>query len=155
MEFEINIKLLLFHTNAGTDMHVRLESPRTRASSEAELRGKLQKMSCTPPREKTSHAPKVYFRQHRNDVIFGARTQATASSINQPPSGIYTFAWLHFASLPLTARAPSQTDEAFILDAFGLYYYLKQQGATRSNCPLKPSGITSEKKSFAGTRFLA
>ncbi len=43
VEFEINIKLLLFHTNAGTDVHVRLESPRTRASSEAELCGKLQK----------------------------------------------------------------------------------------------------------------
>ncbi len=37
MEFELNIKLLLFHTNAGTDEHIRLESPRTRASSEAEV----------------------------------------------------------------------------------------------------------------------
>ncbi len=76
MEFELHIKLLLFHTNAGTDVHVRLESARTRASSEAELRGKLPKMLCTPPREKTSRALKANFRQHRDDVIFGTCTQA-------------------------------------------------------------------------------
>ena len=26
MEFELHIKLLLFHTNAGTDVHVRMQS---------------------------------------------------------------------------------------------------------------------------------
>ena len=51
MEFELHIKLLLFHTNADTDVHVRLESPWTRACSDAELCGKLQKMLCTPPQE--------------------------------------------------------------------------------------------------------
>ncbi len=76
MEFELYIKLLLFHTNAGTDVHVRLELPWTHASSEAELRGKLQKMLCTPTRETTSRALKANFCQHRDDVIFGARTQA-------------------------------------------------------------------------------
>ncbi len=35
----------------GTDVHVRLESLWTRASSEAELRGKLWKMPCTPRSE--------------------------------------------------------------------------------------------------------
>ncbi len=69
MEFE----LLLFHTNAGTDVHVCLELPRTRASSDALLRGKLQKMSCTPPWEKTSCALKANFRQQRDDIIFGRR----------------------------------------------------------------------------------
>ncbi len=61
---------------AGTYVHVRLESPRTRASSEAELRRKLQKMLCTPPRENTLGALKANFRQHLDDVIFAARTQA-------------------------------------------------------------------------------
>ncbi len=74
MEFELHIKLLLFHKNAGTDVHVRLELPRTCASSEAELRGKLQKMLCIPPRETTSRALKANFRQHHNDVMFAART---------------------------------------------------------------------------------
>ncbi len=45
---------------------------------------KVRKMSCTPPREKTLRAPKANFCHHRNDVIFGARTQANVSSINQP-----------------------------------------------------------------------
>ncbi len=38
---------------------------------------------------------------------------------------------------------------ALYLTRSSLYYSLKQQGATRSNIPLKPSGITGE-KSFAG-----
>ncbi len=43
MEFELHIKLLLFHTNAGTDVHVQLESRRICVSLDAELSGKLQK----------------------------------------------------------------------------------------------------------------
>ncbi len=78
MEFE----LFLFHTDASTDVYVRLESPRTRASSETEPCGKLQKMLCTPLREKTSCALKAKLRQHRDDVIFGEL--ADASGINQP-----------------------------------------------------------------------
>ncbi len=61
MEFELHIKLLPFHTNAGTDVPVRPLSPWTRASSEAELCGKLQKMPCTPPREMRSRSLKANF----------------------------------------------------------------------------------------------
>ncbi len=75
MEFELHIKLLLFHTNSGTDVHVRLESPRTRAFSEAELHGKLQKNLCTPC-EKTSCALNANFRQHRDSIIIGTLAQA-------------------------------------------------------------------------------
>ncbi len=77
IEFELHIKLLLFHTNAGTDMYVRLKSARTRASSGVELRVKLHKMLCTPPRKKTSRALKANFCQHLDDLIFVARTHAT------------------------------------------------------------------------------
>ncbi len=39
------------------------------------------KMSCTPPREKTLRAPKANFRQHRDDIIFGAHTQANLRTL--------------------------------------------------------------------------
>ncbi len=67
------LKFLPIHKDAGKDMPVQPESPWSCASSEAELRRKLQKMPCT--REMKSHALKANFRQHRDDVIFAARTQ--------------------------------------------------------------------------------
>ncbi len=92
MEFELHIKLLLFHTNAGTDVHVRLESPRTRASSEAELRGKLQKMLCTTTRKdivrtqrELPSTPRLHHYWHAHPSKL-----ADVSSINQP-SGNMTF----------------------------------------------------------------
>ncbi len=66
MEFEILIKLLLFPTNACTDVHVRLESHRTHASSEVELHRKL--------REIMLGALKANFHQHHDDIIFATRT---------------------------------------------------------------------------------
>ena len=55
---------------------------------------------------------------------------------------------LYFRLAPLTASAPSQTDKAFILVAFAVVLFFETTGVSKSNCPLKPSGITGE-KSFA------
>ncbi len=54
---------------------------------------------------------------------------------------------LHHKPL-LTVCTPPQKDMAFILVAF--HYSFKQQGATRSNCPLKPLGISGKKSSAFG-----
>ncbi len=71
MEFELDINLLLFHTNADTDVHAQLESLRIRTSSEAELCQKEKKIVCTATRKDVVSTQS----QHRSDVIFGARIQ--------------------------------------------------------------------------------